>query len=272
MKMILAKINKNQRILIFSCILVIFASFFVYLGYTFLFIKNIKWVSIPIGKFIRTECNILGHCYQQEIFITKPFYINKFEVTAKEYKQCVDTGGCEYTEHNTFHDETYNVKEKENHPINYLNWKNVQDYITWKSKESRVKVRLCTEAEWEYAARANTNTIYICGNHNSCLNDVAWYGINSGGSTHKVGEKNPNNWGLYDMQGNVWELTQDWFKRPYSFDEKIDPKGPLYGNNKVMRGSAYDSTELNSNKLSYRRSIGLYQRFSNTGFRLCKSK
>ena len=86
--------------------------------------------------------------------------------------------------------------------------------------QTRWTVRLPTEAEWEYAARAGST-----GEAYGPLDDIAWYGGNGSHTTHPVGQKLPNAFGLYDMLGNVWQWCQDWFG-PYSSEPAIDPQGP----------------------------------------------
>ena len=100
--------------------------------------------------------------------------------------------------------------------------------------------RLPTDAEWEYAARAGTTTAWSCGSSELCLGDVAWYGANSGGATHPVGEKWANPWGLYDMHGNVQEWTGDW-KGDYPTAAVTDPLGPATGTRRVCRGGHWGS-------------------------------
>ena len=95
--------------------------------------------------------------------------------------------------------------------------------------------RLPTEAEWEYASR---------GGDSSCrygsLDVVAWFRDNSGGTTHPVGEKKPNRFGLYDTLGNVWEWVQDWYGITYyGRSPESDPKGPLSGEYRVSRGGSF---------------------------------
>ena len=97
--------------------------------------------------------------------------------------------------------------------------------------------RLPTEAEWEYACRAGSTTRYGFGDTPERLGEFAWYGGNSGGKTHRVGQKLPNDWGLYDMRGNVNEWCWDWFDEGYyGRSPAADPLGPSLGALRVIRG------------------------------------
>ena len=123
---------------------------------------------------------------------------------------------------------------------------------------------LPTEAQWEYACRAGTT-----GDYAGDLDTMAWYAKNSGDTTHPVGTKQPNAWGLYDMHGNVWEWCRDWFEM-YRGGAVTNPTGPTSGSVRVGRGGSWRS------KVEYcsssNRSRGLPGfRDAGTGFRLALS-
>lgn len=103
--------------------------------------------------------------------------------------------------------------------------------------------RLATEAEWEYACRAGTQTIYSFGDDPDLLERYAWYADNSGGTVQDVGALQPNDWGLYDMNGNVWEWLWDFHWR-YPPREKRDPSGPPKGRVHMLRGGSFQDTPM----------------------------
>ena len=100
--------------------------------------------------------------------------------------------------------------------------------------------RLPTEAEWEYAARAGTQTAYHFGNAAQRLGQYGWYRDNSASETHPVGQKRPNAWGLYDIHGNVWEWTADWYAY-YPRGAMPDPRRPRLRAIRVNRGGSWRS-------------------------------
>jgi formylglycine-generating enzyme required for sulfatase activity len=149
---------------------------------------------------------------------------------------------------------------KEKHPVVEVTWSGGQAFCEWYGGS------LPTEAEWEYAARGghkSTTTIYS-GSDN--VDSVAWYVENSRDHSHKVGIKKPNELGLYDMSGNVWEWCFDWYD-DYPKREKKNPEGPRRGNSVVIRGGSwlYYGSFC---RVSNRGSSGPSYAFNNYGFRL----
>jgi formylglycine-generating enzyme required for sulfatase activity len=110
----------------------------------------------------------------------------------------------------------------------------------WECDFTKNGYRLPTEAEWEYACRAGSTTIYYCGDNEDNLSSAGWYKGNSGSNTHPVKMKTPNAWGLYDMHGNVWEWCNDWYET-YNDGIAQNPIGPITGTDRLRRGGAYSS-------------------------------
>src|SRR5260221_2084493 len=123
-----------------------------------------------------------------------------------------------------------------NNPVEQVSWDDVQAFIAKLNQGNYgYTYRLPTEAEWEYAARAGTQTAYYFGDDATQLDANGWYYDNSGKQTHAVGGKTANAFGLYDMAGNVFEWTQDWYG-PYSNSRVTDPTGASSGSFRVVRG------------------------------------
>lgn len=162
-------------------------------------------------------------------------------------------------------------------PVEWVSWKQCQEFIQRLDSLTGQHFRLPTEAEWEFAARGGKNAgqqyRYSGGRD---YNEVAWLYLNSENRTHQVAQKKPNQLGLYDMSGNVWEWCSDWFA-PYSKDTQIDPVGPTESEaksynidepaRKVVRGSSWDNSTLNS-RLSAREGRDPEYSFYDCGFRL----
>jgi formylglycine-generating enzyme required for sulfatase activity len=133
--------------------------------------------------------------------------------------------------------------------------------------------RLPTEAEWEYACRAGTTTAFNNGNddykNTTLVTAVGWYLNNSDNKTHQVGLKNANEWGLYDMHGNVWEWCWDWYKYDITTDNN-NPTGAVTGTDRVRRGGSWDflGEDMRS---AQRHAHDPFVRFDDIGLRLVRS-
>jgi formylglycine-generating enzyme required for sulfatase activity len=135
------------------------------------------------------------------------------------------------------------AKEGDNYPATYVNWDDAVEFCRKLSEKEGVEYRLPTEAEWEYACRAGTTTIWSFGDEPSQLGEYAWFNENTFLADeiyrHFVGKKKPNPWGLYDMHGNVWEWCQDYYGE-YPSWSVTDPRGPSWGSNRVNRAGGWD--------------------------------
>ena len=125
-----------------------------------------------------------------------------------------------------------------NLPVENVSWHDCQEFIKKLNSLTGLNFRLPTEAEWEYAARGGKNSKGYKYSGSNDIGSVAWYNDNSS-STHQVATKLPNELGLYDMSGNVWEWCSDWYG-DYSSSSQTNPKGPLSGSYRVNRGGSWD--------------------------------
>jgi formylglycine-generating enzyme required for sulfatase activity len=158
-----------------------------------------------------------------DVRITKAFQLSTHEVTQAEWQALMQTNPSRF--------------KGENLPVENISFDEVQEYLgKLNARNDGYRYRLPTEAEWEYAARAGTK-----GANSGPLDEIAWYMNNSNGQSHPVKQKKPNAFGLYDMEGNVYEWTQDWFF-DYEEDPLTDPKGPASGFERVPRGGSWNST------------------------------
>ena len=126
----------------------------------------------------------------------------------------------------------------DNLPVEQVSWEDCQTFIGKLNGLTGKRFRLPTEAEWEYAARGGNRSNHTQYSGGSMIDDVAWYKGNSGSKTHPVKTKKPNELGLYDMSGNVWEWCQDW-KESYSSNAQTNPTGPDSGSHRVIRGGSW---------------------------------
>ena len=152
------------------------------------------------------------------------FYIGKYEVTQAQWKAVMGKNPSHY--------------KGENRPVERVSWYDIQKFIEKLNAKTGKRYRLPTEAEWEYAARGGNQSKGYKYSGSNDIGSVAWYTNNSGDRTHPVGQKQPNELGLYDMTGNVWEWCSDWYGR-YSSGSQTNPTGPDIGSTCVLRGGSW---------------------------------
>ena len=151
-------------------------------------------------------------------------------------------------------------------PVERVSWNDCQEFITRLNQMTGMQFRLPTETEWEYAARGgNLSKGYKYAGSNN-VDDVAWYSVNGGSITHAVGSKSPNELGLYDMSGNVYEWCQDWYGS-YSSEAQTNPTGPATGSDRVYRGGSWGNMVRNC-RVSRRYYSRPTFRYGNLGLRL----
>ena len=180
------------------------------------------------------------------------YYIGKFEVTQELWQAVMGNNPGDFKGNNL--------------PVEQVSWNDIQDFIRKLNQKTGANFRLPTEAEWEYAARGgNKSNGYKYSGSNS-IDNVAWYTSNSGSKTHPVGTKSPNELGIYDMSGNVWEWCQDWYGS-YSSGSQTNPTGPSAGSRRVLRGGGWLNFARRC-RVSYRHSDDPDYWNNNSGFRL----
>ena len=150
-----------------------------------------------------------------EVRIDQDFYLGKYQVTQQQWEAVMGNNPSNFKGGSL--------------PVETVSWDDAQIFIQKLNQLSGKKnYRLPTEGEWEYACRAGSTSDYYFGDNESQLGEYAWYDGNSGATTHPVGQKKPNEWGLYDMAGNVWEWTDSWYDSSHSY--RVMRGGCWYGN------------------------------------------
>ena len=183
---------------------------------------NLELVLIRPGTFMMGDKDAKAH----KVSLTKPFYMGKYEVTQEQWKAVVGDNPSNFKD----------GADAGKRPVEQVSWNDINEKFLPKLAERISKgstPRLPTEAEWEYCCRAGTT-----GDYAGELDAMGWYDGNSGKTTHPVGGKKANAWGLYDMHGNVWEWCKDWYGE-YSGSDVSDPAGASTGSPRVLRGGSW---------------------------------
>ena len=211
------------------------------------------------------------------------FYIGKHEVTQKEYQAVMGSNPSNF--------------KGDNLPVERVSWFNAVEFCNKLSEREGLTpvysingdtslnvwsrgtlvadwtangYRLPTETEWEYAARGGNKSKGFTYSGSNSIDDVAWYGDNSGSKTHPVGTKRANELGLYDMWGNVWEWCWDWYGE-YSSRAKTNPRGPANGSSAVLRGGSWVS-HVNLCRVANRVRSVRSVTYSSIGFRVARTR
>ena len=226
--------------------------------------KNLKleMVAVQGGTFTMGCTNEQGRgCYDDERpshqVTVSNFYIGKFEITQAQWKAVMGSNPSSF--------------KGDNLPVEEVSWNDVQEFIRKLNALTGKQYRLPTEAEWEFANRggAKSQGYRYSGSNN--LSNVAWYTDNSKNSTQTVGTKSPNELGIYDMSGNVWEWCSDRYGA-YSASSKRDPAGASSGSRRVIRGGSW-SCEAQICRIAIRSYDSPDSRYYNLGFRVaCSSQ
>ena len=190
---------------------------------------NIEMVKVEAGTFMMGATSEMKKPYSWEkpvhqVILTNDYYMGKYEVTQALWQAVMGNNPSKF--------------KGDNLPVETVSWNDCQDFISKLNSLTGRNFRLPTEAEWEYAARGGKKSRGYQYSGSSKISNVAWYDGNSGSKTHAVGTKQPNELGIYDMTGNVWEWCQDWYGS-YSSSSRTNPTGATSGSIRVRRGGCW---------------------------------
>lgn len=222
---------------------------------------KLEMIAIPGGSFMMGS-EVFYDTKPVHRVTLSPFYIGQFQITQAQYYEVMCNNPSEFIGNNL--------------PVEMVSWFDAVEFCEKLSKQTGQEYRLPTEAEWEYACQAGSTGKYCFGDDDAILKDHAWYIANSADTTHPVGEKLPNNWGLYDMHGNVWEWCLDWYgEKYYRKSHEHDPQGPVNKrqrkHSRVVRSGSWYSSPLLARAVSR---VDLHAGFRdfNLGFRVVLSR
>ena len=251
-------------------------------------IFGILMVPLPAGSFQMGDIQGSGSGDEKPVHTVtlSGFMMSATEVSVGQFRAFVeDTGyrteaergdgasiftGEEWTKKRDANWKNPYMSQDDDHPVVCVSWNDANAFCQWLSEKTGEEFRLPTEAEWEYACRAGTETKYYTGNSEGDLGRAGWYSSNSGSITHTVGQKESNPWGLYDMHGNAWEWCNDWFGESYySSSPSSNPTGPSSGSRRVDRGGGWGNSAGNCRSANRSGSYPTYTNGS-LGFRVVR--
>ncbi len=224
---------------------------------------------------------------RHRVRITAPFYLGAKEMTLGCFKRFAEatgyrtdaekdgqgadgrTGGQWQTKPE-YNWKNMGYERRDDLPVVNVTWNDAVAFCEWLTNKEGQGYRLPTEAEWEYACRAGTTTRYYWGDDDSPRNQCVWHGGTSGGASHPVGQLKPNAFGLFDMNGNVYEYWSDWFStNSYSSAALENPKGPAAGTERVVRGGSWGTDPMHC-RSAFRGGAGQTHRNMRDGFRVVR--
>ena len=209
-----------------------------------------------------------GDCYSNEspnhLVTVSDFYISKYEITQGQWEAIMGTSIRQQRDKSNREWQIYG--EGANYPMYYVSWNEVQEFIIRLNSLTGKQYRLPTEAEWEYAARGGKKSKGYKYSGSNFIEQVAWYSDNSGNTMHPVGSKQPNELGIYDMSGNVYEWCYDWYGA-YDSGSHTNPVGPGSGSYRIIRGGSWNFIAAYI-RVSNRISSTPSRRYYYLGFRL----
>ena len=204
---------------------------------------EMKLVRIDAGTFTQgspaTERDRSGDETQRQVTLTRAFYLGKYPVTRGQFAQFAkETGfrtesevgtsggfgwdGSKLVQRKDYTWKNPGFPQTDQDPVVMITWPDAKAFLQWISRKAGSQFDLPTEAQWEYACRAGTDTAFWNGDDPVGAGEIVWHKGNAQSRTHPVGEKGENAWGLGDMHGNVWEWCADWFG-PYPSGAAVDP-------------------------------------------------
>ena len=238
--------------------------------------SEIGMVRIPEGTFQMGNTGTNGGLNEtpvRSVTISRDFLMSTYEITQKQYEEVMGTNPSNF--------------KGENLPVESVSWYDAVEYCNKLSEMEGLEkcysgigknivcdwyatgYRLPTEAEWEYAAKAGTTTDLYSGDVTNLYN-IGWYRGNANSTTQEVGQKAPNDFGLYDMSGNVWEWCWNWYA-DYTSTPEADPKGPNSGYSRVYRGGSWDEDAHECRSANRAKRDPQYG-YSEVGFRVVRRK